>query len=192
MKYSIVCILVLGFQLCLGQEPEVEVNSILEKLEKLEKLKESNDSISSIDLISNSSILILADSSKGTEAKPEESIITVLTIADTSKILQPIISFDTTTFNVGSITQGEVVKKKFTFKNIGTEDLEIINVIPDCSCTSPEWSTEIVRPNMNGYIIATYDSHDDIGKFLKTITVLHNAGEGFTFLEISGFVSPKL
>ena len=74
----------------------------------------------------------------------------------------------------------------------GLYNLEIINVIPDCSCTSPEWSTEIVRPGMNGYIIATYDSHEDIGKFLKTITVLHNAGEGFTFLEISGFVSPKL
>ncbi len=192
MKYSLTFILILVFQFCWAQENTIEVQSILEKLEKLEELKESNDSIHSIDIISNSDFIITLDSSGKHEATSEENLTTVFTVKDTSKILQPIISFDTSSFNVGSINQGEIIRKKFVFKNTGTDNLEIINVIPDCSCTSPEWSTEIVRPGMNGYIIATYDSHEDIGKFLKTITVLHNAGEGFTFLEISGFVSPKL
>ena len=155
-------------------------------------MKKNSDSVTTIDIISNSNFIITIDSSGTHEVKSDENLTTVFTLLDTSKVLQPIITFDTMTFNLGSITQGKIVQKKFTFKNTGTEDLEIINVIPDCSCTSPEWSTEIVRPGMNGYIIATYDSHDDIGKFLKTITVLHNAGEGFTFLEIIGFVSPKL
>ena len=191
MKFSISFLLVLIFHLSFGQDNSKEVQSILEKLEKLEEIKESNDSVQSMDLISDSNFMITLDSS-GHAVRANEPLITAFEVDDTTKTKHPIIHFDTLTFNVGSITQGELVEKKFSFKNIGSEDLEIINVIPDCSCTSPEWSTEIVRPGMSGYIIATYDSHDDIGKFLKTITVLHNAGEGFTFLEISGFVSPKL
>jgi hypothetical protein len=31
-----------------------------------------------------------------------------------------------------------------------------------------------------------------MGKFMKTLTVLHNAGEGYGFVEIQGFVAPKL
>lgn len=100
--------------------------------------------------------------------------------------------FDTITFDVGSITQGEIIEKTFTFTNTGNEDLEIINVLPDCSCTSPQWTDGVIKPGESGIIITKYDSHDDIGKIFKTITVLHNAGEGFSFLEIVGFVGPKL
>ena len=171
MKFSISFLLVLIFHLSFGQDNSKEVQSILEKLEKLEEIKESNDSVQSMDLISDSNFMITLDSS-GHAVRANEPLITAFEVDDTTKTKHPIIHFDTLTFNVGSITQGELVEKKFSFKNIGSEDLE--------------------RPGMSGYIIATYDSHDDIGKFLKTITVLHNAGEGFTFLEISGFVSPKL
>lgn len=102
------------------------------------------------------------------------------------------IQFDTISYTIGSIEQGEIVSKKFKFKNIGNQTFKIIDVIPDCSCTSPTWTKEPLKPGESGYIIVTYDSKEDIGKFLKSITVLHNSGEGFTFLEMRGFVAPKL
>jgi len=70
--------------------------------------------------------------------------------------------------------------------------LFITDVVADCSCTSPDWTKGDIKPGEKGYVIATYDSKEDVGKFMKTITVLHNSGDGYTFLEISGFVAPKL
>jgi hypothetical protein len=72
----------------------------------------------------------------------------------------PIISFDTNEFDLGSITQGEIVKKTFTFKNVGNDDLEIISVIPDCSFTSPKSTEEIIKPGESGFISSEYDSHE--------------------------------
>jgi len=176
-----------------AQEENKEIESILLKLDKLEKLKLENGSVSTIQVISDNDFYIdiekdsFSDNAKTNEFENTETI----EIIDTN-ILQAIISFDTSTYQIGTITQGDIVKKTFIFTNIGTDNLELINVIPDCSCTSPKWSTEIIKPQKQGFITVTYDSHDDVGKFLKTITVLHNSGEGYTFLELKGFVSQKL
>ncbi len=103
-----------------------------------------------------------------------------------------LISFDTLSYDLESINQGDVVVKKFMFENTGNQPLNIIKVIPDCSCTSPTWTKEVIGPGRSGQITVSYDSKEDIGKILKSITVLHNSGEGFTFLELKGFVAPKL
>ena len=93
--------------------------------------------------------------------------------------LQAIIQFDTATFNLGTIAQGAIAKQKIIFTNVGTEDLEIISVAADCNCncTSQDWSKGPVKPGDTDYVLATYDSKEDMGRFLKTITVLHNSGE---------------
>jgi hypothetical protein len=109
-----------------------------------------------------------------------------------SNSLPPTNSIDTATFDLGTIAQGAIAKQKFIFTNLGTEDLEIISVVADCSCTSQDWSKGPVKSGETGYVLATCDSKEDMGTFLKTITVLHNSGEGWTFLEINGFVAPKL
>lgn len=103
-----------------------------------------------------------------------------------------IIKFDKRSYELGSIDQGKIVVQKFTFTNTGTGILYITGVAPDCSCTSPEWSKDPIKPGEHGYVIATYDSKGDMGKFLKTITVIHNSEKGHTFLDIRGFVAPKL
>ena len=93
--------------------------------------------------------------------------------------LEAIIQFDTATFNLGTIAQGAIAKQKIIFTNVGTEDLEIISVAADCNCncTSQDWSKGPVKPGDTDYVLATYDSKEDMGRFLKTITVLHNSGE---------------
>lgn len=160
-----------------GQENGKNMETILSKLDALEKLKIENDSISSLDLLKKANQPL-------TKIEAPLKQDTLVLVAE--------IFFDTLTFELGSITQGNVIIKNFTFTNIGSDDLEIISVVPDCSCTSTEWTEGIIKPGQKGYISVAYDSHDDIGKFLKTITVLHTAGEGFTFLEMVGFVAPKL
>lgn len=121
-----------------------------------------------------------------------DSLSHALSLHDTLLVSQPLIHFDTATYHIKNVTQGDIIKQTYTFTNTGTDDLALIDVVPDCSCTSPKWTKGAVSPREKGFIIVTYDSKEDIGKFLKTITVLHNAGEGYSFLELRGFVAPKL
>ncbi len=168
-----------------AQTDSSKVDDILLKLKKLEEQKVRDRSVNSMKVITGTNEPSPVTSSD--DLKPEKKIV----IVDPT-ILQAKIAFDTASFDIGSIEQGVVVKQKFTFTNTGTDDLELINVVPDCSCTSPEWSLGKIKPGQKGYVIATYDSKEDIGKFLKTVTVLHNSGEGWTFLELKGFVASKL
>jgi hypothetical protein len=166
---------------CSAQIDSSSVDDILSKLSRLEQLKGANDTLSSLKLIADTNY---AKALNSDSLPPTNSIDTTA--------LQAIIQFDTATFNLGTIAQGAIAKQKFIFTNVGTEDLEIISVVADCSCTSQDWSKDPVKPGETGYVLATYDSKEDMGRFLKTITVLHNSGEGWTFLEINGFVAPKL
>jgi hypothetical protein len=139
----------------------------LSKLSRLEQLKEAENTLSSLKLITETNY---AKALNSDSLPPANSIDTAA--------LQAIIQFDTATFNLGTIAQRAIAQQKFIFTNVGTEDLEIISVVADCSCTSQDWSKGPVKPGETGYVIATYNSKDDMARFLKTITVLHNSGEG--------------
>ncbi|PCJ65886.1 MAG: hypothetical protein COA58_07330 [Bacteroidetes bacterium] len=167
---SITLILSTLFSWAQKDSVHVDINNVLRKLGHLEKQNDNNDTVS------------FTDTSYASSFGPK----------DKSPILKAGITFDTVDYNMGNIIQGVIVKQRFTFINTGTNNLEIINVVADCSCTSPDWTKDIIKPGEKGFVIATYDSKEDIGKFMKTITVLHNSGEGYTFLEIKGFVAPKL
>lgn len=181
-------LLTILFSITIWSNAQVDTSSvddILYKLSKLEKLKGANDTVSSLKIITDREYA---------EALQTGSLLNVeanIVMVDTT-VLQPVIKFDTATYNMGTIEQGVVAKQKFVFTNEGTDDLEIISVVADCSCTSPDWSKKPIKPGEKGYVIATYDSKEDIGKFMKTITVLHNSGDGWSYLEINGFVAPKL
>lgn len=91
----------------------------------------------------------------------------------------------------GEIMQGDVLNLVFKFQNTGNQALLITSVVGDCSCTAPEWTTGEIAPGEEGEIVLKYDSKDDLGKVLKTATVLHNSGEGYSFLTIMGAVAMK-
>ena len=176
-----------------AQTDSLSMSDILKKLNNLEKMKSTNDTLSSIKVITdrgyaeqvNNKTTVVKKINVGVQQPVTENII------DTT-VLQPVIHFDTAAYNLGSITQGDIARQKFTFINKGTDDLEILDVAADCSCTSPDWSKGPIKPGGTGYVIATYDSKEDMGNFMKTVTVIHNSGKGYTFLEIKGFVAPKL
>ena len=120
--------------------------------------------------------------------------IAALTSSDTqldSLINGAHIVFEHDEYDAGSVSQGTIVTHSFIFTNKGNKDLEIYSVVPDCSCTSPKWTIDPIPPGKSGEILISYDSKDDLGKLLKTITVVHNAGEGHSFIELRGFVEGK-
>ena len=57
----------------------------------------------------------------------------------TSSTESPIMSFDKTLHDFGTIQEGETVETTFTFTNSGKSDLIIVDARGSCGCTVPEY-----------------------------------------------------
>jgi hypothetical protein len=78
------------------------------------------------------------------------------------------------TFNKGTITEGEKIEIVYRFKNTGEKPLIIKDVRPSCGCTVAEKPLEPIAPGKEGIIKAVFDSQNKPGPSHKTITVISN------------------
>ncbi|MBS3913317.1 MAG: DUF1573 domain-containing protein [Bacteroidetes bacterium] len=81
-----------------------------------------------------------------------------------------------TTHNFGDIKIGPAAVAKFTFKNKNKEAMTIQSVEPGCSCTVSSFTSEPVRKNKSGSVIATYKTEGRPGFFKKFIKVTFTSG----------------
>lgn len=86
----------------------------------------------------------------------------------------PIIKFDTTYHNFGTLIQGEKVAFTFYFKNAGTSNLIIKDAFSTCGCTVPNYSKEPIAPDKEGKIEVIFDSEGKRGLQYKTVTLKLN------------------
>lgn len=82
--------------------------------------------------------------------------------------------FDTETINYGTIARGSNGKRKFYFRNDGSEPLTISSIIPGCSCVTAELPKEPIAPGKTGFIEVEYDTQKE-GEFIKDFVVSSNA-----------------
>ncbi|MCL2435967.1 MAG: DUF1573 domain-containing protein [Lentimicrobiaceae bacterium] len=93
---------------------------------------------------------------------------------------QPVIKFDSTTIDFGSIKEeGGKASGKFEFTNTGDQDLLLTSVKPGCGCTAADYTRTPIAPGGRGFITATYDPYNRPGGFNKNIKVTTNE-ERFT------------
>jgi len=102
----------------------------------------------------------------------------------------PIIKFDKTTHNYGTIEQHGNGTCEFAFKNEGKEPLILTNVRSSCGCTVPTWPREPILPGQSKVIKVKYDTKR-IGIINKTIHVYSNATTPSITLRIKGKVVGK-
>ncbi len=99
----------------------------------------------------------------------------------------PVMSFETTEIDYGTIEKGSDPLRVFKFKNTGTEPLVIKNARGSCGCTVPKWPKEPIMPGEEGEIEVRYDTNR-IGPFTKTVTITTNEPTGRHILRIKGKV----
>jgi hypothetical protein len=119
---------------------------------------ETNDSVQpekQVNLMAN----IMEDFSKWT---PEQ-------LAKAAKI-----NFETSTFDFGTINQGDKIEHDFAFSNTGKSDLIIRKTRGSCGCTvgTPEKST--LKPGESSKIHVTFNSAGKSGQQSKTVTITCN------------------
>jgi len=100
----------------------------------------------------------------------------------------PIFSLDETVFDFGSINEGDVVKKEFTFRNTGTAPLLILNATSSCGCTVPEWPKDPIEPGGQGVIKVKFDSKNKEGFQNKEVTIFANTYPNRSIISVKGNV----
>ncbi len=99
----------------------------------------------------------------------------------------PIITFEKTTHDYGTVTKGGDGACEFKFKNNGVEPLILSNVSSSCGCTVPEWPREPILKGKSASVKVKYDTNR-VGPINKTITVMSNAKVASIQLKIVGNV----
>ena len=100
----------------------------------------------------------------------------------------PIIKWDEVVYDFGTIRHGEIVEKKYTFKNIGTAPLIILNGTSTCGCTIPEWPKNHILPDSTGFVLVRFNSKNKEGPQNKEVTIFANTIPNRNVLNIKGVV----
>lgn len=100
-------------------------------------------------------------------------------------------TFETTVHSFGSIKEENgKVSHVFRYTNKGNAPLRINDVFSSCGCTSPDYSTEAIKPGESGLITVVFDPTNRVGKINKTITVYFNGNPSQVVLYLYGEVLP--
>jgi hypothetical protein len=103
----------------------------------------------------------------------------------------PVLDFQKTEHDFGTIQEGKIVEYTYAFKNTGEAPLIIQNAQPSCGCTVPDWSKEPIPVGGTGFIKASFDSNGKPNVQNKTITVTANTWPKQTTLRFKAMVTPK-
>ena len=108
--------------------------------------------------------------------------------AETGKY--PVISFEESSFDFGTIDQGTPVEHVFKFKNTGEAPLMIVNAKSSCGCTIPEYPKEAIAPGAESQLLVKFNGSGQ-NQVSKTVTLTTNTKAGTETLTIKAFVTPK-
>ncbi|HTB06137.1 MAG TPA: DUF1573 domain-containing protein [Bacteroidia bacterium] len=99
----------------------------------------------------------------------------------------PVMTFEKTDHDFGTIEQNDNGTTYFLFTNTGKEPLVIKEAHGSCGCTVPKWPKTPIGPGQKDTIKVTYDTHR-VGIFVKTVTITSNAKVSPIVLNIKGKV----
>lgn len=103
-----------------------------------------------------------------------ETTTTAASVEDNAKVPKTKIEFDRELHNFGEIAQGEIAETSFTIKNIGDNDLYIVDAHGSCGCTVPEVTKEAIKPGESAPINVKFDSNGKSGEVTKSVLITCN------------------
>ncbi len=139
------------------------------------------------------SVLVLALALTSCKDKAVETIETaaktpVESTAQTPSTQLPVMTFEKTTHDFGTIKEGEAQQTVFTFTNTGSAPLIITNATSSCGCTVPDYPKNTpIAPGDSGQLTVNFNG-TGMNKVTKTIRVEANTASGFENIKIEAFI----
>lgn len=121
-------------------------------------------------------------------SKVKEENVEVAAARDAQATEYPVMTFDETEYDFGTIEKGNPVEHKFTFTNTGKAPLVIVDAKSSCGCTVPEYSRNPVAPGEKGELLVKYNA-SGTNAVTKSITITANTAKGKELLKIKAFVN---
>lgn len=139
--------------------------------------------------------LVACSENKQTKASPDlvNNPATADTIKESTTVAEKgaVITFEKTTHDFGTITQGEQAEYNFKFTNTGDQELIISAANASCGCTVPEYPKQPIKPGTGGYIKVKFNSDYRLDAFEKSVTITANTNPLSNVIIIKGFINPK-
>ena len=104
----------------------------------------------------------------------------------------PVMNFEQTEYDFGTVKQGEVVNHTFVFTNTGSTPLIIENASATCGCTVPDWTREPVAPGDQGQIAVQFNTAGKMGQQNPTVTVRANTQPNIVKVSMKGNVETSI
>ncbi|MEL7221634.1 MAG: DUF1573 domain-containing protein [Bacteroidota bacterium] len=99
-------------------------------------------------------------------------------------------TFAETTFDFGTVDEGELVSHTYSFTNTGDETLVLSDAKGSCGCTVPKWPREPIAPGQSADITVEFNSKNKKGKRNQKVTITANTNPPQTFIYLTGEVNP--
>lgn len=100
----------------------------------------------------------------------------------------PVMTFEKTNWDFGTIQEGDVVKHTYTFTNTGKSPLIIQNATAQCGCTVPDWTRTPVAPGEKGELRVEFNSKGKAGVQSKSVTITANTQPEINQVMLKGVV----
>ena len=101
------------------------------------------------------------------------------------------VKFDKEVHDFGEIMQGEIVSTTFTIKNIGENDLYVVEAHGSCGCTVPEVTKEAIAPGESAPIQVKFDSNGKSGEVTKSVMITCNTAKIVETINIKASIKSK-
>jgi hypothetical protein len=123
------------------------------------------------------------------EISPEENLM--LNVQKNADAPKTKVAFDKEVHDFGEIKQGEVVSTTFTIKNIGENDLYVLEAHGSCGCTVPEVTKEAIEPGDSAPIHVKFDSNGKSGEVTKSVMITCNTAKIVETISIKASIKSK-
>jgi len=103
----------------------------------------------------------------------------------------PMMAFEETEFDFGTVAEGDILKHSFSFTNTGNAPLVIVNAKGSCGCTVSNWPKEPIAPGASKEMLVTFNTNGKPNQQNKQVTITTNTSAGKHILKIKAMVTPK-
>lgn len=135
-------------------------------------------------------VLAFVSCKENASEKIKTDNVAVAAERDEASKLVPIMSFEKSEHDFGTIEQNTPQETIFKFTNTGTGPLIITDASSSCGCTVPEYPKNTpVAPGESGELLVKFNGSGQ-NQVTKTITVKANTASGSEVLRIKAFVNP--
>ncbi len=137
------------------------------------------------------SVLAFVSCKENASSKINASNVEVAAQRDEAAKNLPVMTFEKSEHDFGTIEQGTPQETTFSFTNTGNAPLIITNATSSCGCTVPQYPKNTpIAPGETGELLVKFNGSGQ-NQVTKTVTVSANTEKGSELLRIKAFVTPK-